>query len=67
MKHITRMKATQICKRVEAGVDMAEIATAYGITIERVEALSGKKRKKSKAKVEKPIDPEEGSAQDDFS
>ena len=66
MKHLNRMKVTQICKRIEDGVDMAAVATAFGCTIERVEALTGKKRKKPRAKP-KADKPEEGSAQDDFS
>lgn len=67
MKQINKMKATQICNRVEAGEDMAEIATAFGCTIERVEALSGKKRKKKKAAKPKEEVVSEGSAADDFS
>ena len=67
MKHLTRTKVTQICKRVEAGQDMAEVATAYGCTIERVESLTGTKRKKKRAAKPKEEKPEEGSAADDFS
>lgn len=48
MQHITRTAQVQIKKRVEAGEDMADVAHAFNITIERVEGLSGVKRKANK-------------------
>ncbi len=52
-QHITRTQQVQIKKHAEAGVDMAEIAHAFNITIERVEGLSGIKRKANKKAVDK--------------
>lgn len=65
MTHITITQATQIRKRAEAGEDMAELATAFNITLERAEGISGVKSKapkKSKAKK----DPEAVDAADEF-
>ncbi len=63
-QHITRTLAVQIKKRVEAGEDMAEVAHAFNITIERCEGLSGIKRKANKKVLAKAADAVE--AADEF-
>ncbi len=69
MQHITRTKATQIGVLIKDGADMAEVATQYRVTIERIEALTGVSRKDNKKQAkalakatESAIDPA-----DDFS
>ena len=64
---ITKAKAVQICKAVDDGADMADIASKYRITIERVEALTGATRKENLSAVEEAAtDPASPSAAEDF-